>query len=121
MTAIAGALKEDHNAQISRIGASGADIVQHGPGQARCGRFNAPAPVAASGGQVAPSGAGNPAVVEVPDRGGSAVLALPFNDAVRLFGQCDINRDEAAKWRVNDDKQRKAWEAYRKALATAPK
>lgn len=114
-------LKEEHNAKIASVHAAAADILRGGPGKARA-RLVDPAPTPASAGRHEPAGgSGDAAVAQVPDSGGATLIALPFNDAVRLFGQCDINADEALKWRVSDTQMRALWGEYRKSLATPPK
>lgn len=115
------ALKEEHNAKIASVDRDVADIVRGGPGKAGCRLIDAPAAPAAASGREPANRPGNAPLDQVPDRGGSAFLALPLDDAVRFAGQCDILADEAAKWRVNDAKQRALWEQYRKALAAPPK
>lgn len=115
---ISSALKEQHNAKIDSVHADVADVVRLGPGKAGCGRLDHPAAPALSGGQEPASGAGDAPLAQVPDRGGPALIALPFDDAVRFAGQCDINRDEVLKARAGDDQQRAAWEKMRSELAT---
>lgn len=114
-------LKEQHDAKISSVGRDVADIMRSGPGKARCGSANAPFSLPAARRQEPAGGPGTPAVGEVPDSGGTALIAVPFDDFVHATGQCDINRDEVLKWRSNDDQQRSIWESYRKTLAAPPK
>lgn len=114
---ISSALKEQHNAKVDSVHADVADVVRLGPGKASCGRLDRPAAPALSRGQEPGSGTGTAPLDQVPGGGGAALIALPFDDAVRLAGQCDINRDEVLKARTGDDQQRAAWEKMRADLA----
>lgn len=93
--------RDAHEKEVTRIDNLTADIIVRGPGKAQCSS----GPATASPGRSQPSGGPADAPVDrVSDQGGIALIALPFNDAVRLAGQCDINRDENLKWRENRQK-----------------
>lgn len=83
------------------------DILVRGPGKASCTGI-AGAPAVPSGSQP-PSGAGNAAVAPVPDSTGSGFIALPFDDAIRFAGQCDLNRNELISVRNQRKQLEKDW------------
>lgn len=87
-----------------RIGRSTDSILRRGPGRAVCSQ-----PAASPGQPVAPAGAANVAVGELPDGEGVTLIGMPFNDTVRFAGQCDLNRSEALSWRRWYDALVKAW------------
>lgn len=104
--------KEAHDAKIGSVSNDVADIVRGGAGKASCGYIHYPAPAASPGGPQHQSGTGGSSAPQVLDSGGAELVALPLNDAARLFGQCDINRDEAAKWRGLWDSLVKGWPVH---------
>lgn len=97
-TKIALTERNAHEKEVARIHVVTHDLILHGPGKAQCasGSFTSstsrPKPVA---------GTADNSVGPMPSPGGVALIAVPFNDFVRVTGQCDINRDEILKWREN--------------------
>lgn len=87
-----------HEKEVVRIRTVTHDLILRGPGKAQCasGSFTSSAsrPLASGGAPTDPVG-------PMPSPGGVALIAVPFNDFVRVTGQCDINRDEILKWREN--------------------
>lgn len=80
------------------------DLRMRGPGKATCAGVAA-APGSASGHDAA-SGSADAAVGGVPDEPRPVLIALPFAPTIEFAKQCDLNRNEALKWRESDAKLR---------------
>jgi hypothetical protein len=94
--------KSDEEAR--HINRAADDVQLHGPGRAVCPGLAAPP--RATGGHSAVGRPADAAVDQVSDGGGTGVIALPFADTLAFARQCDLNRNEALKWREADDLQR---------------
>jgi hypothetical protein len=90
-----------HEKEVSRIHDTVERVILRGPGKAQCPSSTF---AAGSSGHEPTSGSIDAGVVPMPDQGGPALIALPFNDAIRFAGQCDINRDEVLRWRADRQK-----------------
>jgi hypothetical protein len=101
--AINNKIRKQADEKAGSIARTADDMQLRGPGKAACPRLAA-APTSA-GQPVPPAGPGNAAVDQVPDAAGQQLIALPLNDTIRFAGQCDLNRDEAARWRQADAQQ----------------
>ena len=94
--------RKRNDEEAARIDATAANLLQHGPGKARCGPSNYPGSAAAAGAAARP-GEAAPPVVRVSDPERVDLFALPFSPAIASAKQCDLNAlDNASWWRWYD-------------------
>lgn len=104
---ISAALKERHNEEVASNAADAAALRVSGPGKAACPGNSGPATSAS--GHVQAAAPSNAALDKVPDRAGTVLIAMPFDDAIDFAKSHDDLRSEVKTWRDDDTELRKAW------------
>lgn len=94
---IANQQRKIYDAQVARNSAAADALRVRGPGKASCTVYSGGP--SGAGGHIEAAAAGDAAVGQVPDRTGTALIAMPFNDALGFAQAYDDLLAEAAAWR----------------------
>jgi hypothetical protein len=103
---LATARRNSYEEGLRSDAARAGSLLNNGPGAARCGQVNYPGASASASGRNAVSRPLDSGLGGMPSEGGSALIALPYNDFISVARQCDANRSESLTWRSHDSEQR---------------